>query len=143
MTIGIVGSEAKKFTPVTEEKARAAIRHLIQTADLVVSGGCHLGGIDIWTIEEAKKLGKPTKEYLPLRRTWEGGYKQRNLLIARASDLVACITVEELPAGYDGMRFKGCYHCPADAPKHVKSGGCWTMKQAQKLGKKTALVVIR
>jgi hypothetical protein len=57
-----------------------------------------------------------------------------------ASTKVVCITVRELPLGYKGMRFDWCYHCRTGA--HVKSGGCWTMKQAAKLGKLTELIVI-
>lgn len=142
MTLGIVGSEAAKFTPETEQKARDQIRELFRLSptDLtVISGGCHLGGIDIWTIEEAKSLGFPTQEFKPRRLCWDE-YKRRNLLIAENSDLLVCITVKTLPPNYRGMRFSLCYHCGTS--DHVKSGGCWTMKQAKKLGKQTKLIVI-
>lgn len=143
MTIGIVGSEAAKFTPETEAKARAAIRDLLaQTSplDLVVSGGCHLGGIDSWAKDEAIRAGIAFKEFLPAKLQWEGGYKQRNMQIAKASDIVVCITVKSLPEGYKGMRFASCYHCGTD--DHVKSGGCYTVKQAEKLRKRGFVVVI-
>lgn len=147
MKIGIVGSEAAKFTSETQQAARQVIRRLFQGLDyqdLVVSGHCHLGGIDIWAIEEAQAAGIPTHEYPPARRAWEGGYKQRNLQIAEASDMVVCITVKELPAAYAGMRFpQGCYHCKTPASHHVKSGGCWTLRQAEKMGKQTRLEVIQ
>lgn len=143
MTIGIVGSEAAKFTADTEAKARKTIRELIAYMDKVISGGCHLGGIDIWAIEEAKAMNKETQEFVPVRRRWEGGYKERNLKIAMHSDTVVCITVEKLPDSYTGMRFEKCYHCPKDEMPHVKSGGCWTLKQARKLKKATILVVIK
>ena len=118
--LGIVGSEAAKFTPVTEVLARAQIRSLIgkHKADIVISGGCHLGGIDKWAIEEAQKLDIGFIEYLPKTLNWEGGYKDRNLRIARNSDSVFCITVKELPKNYTGMRFKLCYHC--GTTNHVK-----------------------
>lgn len=127
MILGVVGSEAAKFTPSTEEAARAAIRAAIKkhNPEKVVSGGCHLGGVDIYAEEEAKALGIPFEAYLPKTLAWEGGYKQRNLRIAEA-DLVVCITLAELPPSYTGMRFKGCYHCKDRNPNHVKSGGCWT-----------------
>lgn len=141
--VGIVGSEAAKFTPETEAKAREEIRRLIANADVVCSGECHLGGIDIWTREEAVAAGKPFLPYPPARHTWEGGYKQRNIKIADTSTFVACITVKELPSTYRGMRFpSGCYHCHTPADHHVKSGGCWTMKRARDAGKETELVVI-
>lgn len=144
LVVGIVGHEAAKFTSETEAAAREEIRRLIAGAARVVSGRCHLGGIDIWAIQEAKRLGIPTTEYPPARLTWEGGYKQRNQQIAEASDVVASIVVERLPATYAGMRFpQGCYHCKTAPEHHVKSGGCWTMKYATKIGKSSRLVVIR
>jgi hypothetical protein len=141
--VGIVGSEGAKFTPETEAKARESIREMIANADVVISGGCHLGGIDIWAIEEAKKLNKKTVEYLPKRRRWNGGYKERNIKIALNSDILVCITVEKLPENFTGMRFEKCYHCPRNTFNHVKSGGCWTMKEAKRRGKSTVLVVIK
>lgn len=143
LVVGIVGSEAAKFTPITEAKARESIRDFIKNATLVISGKCHLGGIDIWAIEEANKLNIPTREYPPKRRSWEGGYRERNLQIAMNCDICICITVEELPEHYKGMRFETCYHCPKSSPKHVKSGGCWTIKQAKKIGNSTILCVIK
>lgn len=140
MKVGIVGSEAAKFTPSTESMARAIIRGLINGCDLVISGHCHLGGIDIWAVEEAEKLGIPTLEFPPAIHKWNGGYMQRNLQIARTSDVLVCIAVKELPEHFNGRRFTFCYHCKEEG--HVKSGGCWTMKEAKKLGKETFLVVV-
>lgn len=141
MKLGIVGSEAAKFTPATEDLARMIIRRMLTPdVSLVISGACHLGGIDVWAVEEAKQAGKPYKEYTPRDLEWETGYKPRNLLIAHGCDKVVCITVRKLPGGYKGMRLDWCYHCKNG--DHVKSGGCWTMKQAAKLGKQTELIII-
>lgn len=140
MKIGIVGSEAAKFTSDTQEKARETIRSIIADAELVISGHCHLGGIDIWAIEEAKKLGIPTVEYPPAILQWSGGYRERNLQIARASDIVVCITIKEFPADYTGKRFVYCYHCKTDT--HIKSGGCWTVKKAELIGKETFVLAV-
>lgn len=140
MIIGIVGSEAIKFTKQTERAARAVINSLLRDEDIVVSGHCPLGGIDIWAIEEAEKLGLKTIEYKPKIQRWNGGYKERNIKIAKASELVVCITLRRLPKKYDGMRFDLCYHC--GTKNHVKSGGCWTMKYAKNLGKQTRLVIL-
>lgn len=139
MRIGIVGSEASKFTPETQEQARAAIRSLLNPGDIVVSGKCHLGGIDIWAVEEAKKLGLETVEYPPKYHGWPA-YRERNLRIVEDSDKVVCITLSKLPDAYKGMRFEKCYHCGTDT--HVKSGGCWTMKEADARGLPTQLIVI-
>lgn len=131
MNIGIVGSEGRKFTPETEAQARAIIREILAPEGTVlVSGGCHLGGIDIWAEEEADAMGREKIIHVPKVRNWSEGYKPRNLAIARDSDVVHCITVRELPPSYSGMTFPLCYHCGTDT--HVKSGGCWTMKRASK-----------
>lgn len=114
MKIGIVGSEQAKFTPETEESARARIDSILfglPPDTVVVSGGCHLGGVDIFAEEAAANLKLSTSIHTPKQRTWAAGYKARNLLIAQESDEVHCITVRELPPGYKGMRFPLCYHC--------------------------------
>lgn len=128
--IGIVGSEAIKFTFDGELKAKRLIRELIAKtgADEIVSGGCHLGGIDIWAEEIGRELGLKVTVFKPENQSWEF-YKKRNLQIADTSDIVYCITVNKLPNTYKGMTFKLCYHCKSD--KHVKSGGCWTMHRAK------------
>ena len=145
MKIGIVGREAKKFTPETERQARVQIRRLIQGADLVISGRSPLGGIDVWAVEEAAWAGIPTREYAPKNMSWEaeGGFRDRNIKIAQDSDLVASIVVRTLPDSYRGRRFPGgCYHCKTPPEDHVKSGGCWTMRTAAEMGKQTELVVV-
>lgn len=139
-SVGIVGSEGAKFTSETEEYARELIRELIAPYDRVVSGGCHLGGIDIWAIQEAFEAGKETSVHLPKILAWTGGYKERNLEIAKDSDKVFCITVKEFPEDYTGMRFPYCYHCKTDA--HIKSGGCWTVKKAIEMGKEGEVLVL-
>lgn len=150
MRVGIVGSEAVKFTPETEAQATSLIAKLISAAGVrgLVSGGCHLGGVDIYAEEEAAKIGLDYRIiHKPRNLQWSTGYKSRNLAIARDSDEVHCITVRELPPSYKGMRFRLCYHCAKEGPgfadvPHVKSGGCWTMHQARKIGKKGYLHVI-
>ena len=140
MRIGIVGSESAKFTPETEAKARAIIRRYTVPGNHIVSGKCHLGGIDIWAIEEAVAAGNSFTEYPPAQLLWEA-YKVRNILIAQNSDLVICITVKVLPPGYRVRGFeKYCYHCQTDT--HIKSGGCWTVKYAKKLNKPGSIIVV-
>jgi hypothetical protein len=135
MRVGIVGHERSKFTLEAEAEARLVIRQLLEPEDSVlVSGGCHLGGVDLWAEEEAKAMGRAATIHRPVKRAWEGGYKDRNLLIARDSDEVHVIVVDRLPESYVGMRFGLCYHCKTEG--HVKSGGCWTAKKAEAMGKK-------
>lgn len=142
MILGIVGSEGAKFTVETEMKARQTIAQEIEKyhAETVVSGACHLGGIDEWAIHEAKAVGCKTVEFPPKTRSWTDGYKLRNIQIAEASDIVICITLKQLPDIYGGMRFGICYHC--GTKDHVKSGGCWTVKYAKKLGKPGEVIVL-
>lgn len=141
MILGIVGSEGKKFTAMTEELAKVEIRRLIKQYDAktVCSGACHLGGIDVWAIEVAKEQGLNTIEFPPEFLGWEA-YKTRNIQIAATSDVVVCITIKELPESYKGMRFNLCYHCATK--DHVKSGGCWTTKYARKLNKPGYTIVL-
>lgn len=140
MNIGIVGSEAAKFTELTELRARESIQDLLNLGDMVISGECHLGGIDIWAKEIAQENGVGYIGYKPKNLQWATGYKPRNIQIAEASDVVYCITVKELPPNYTGMRFPLCYHC--GTRDHVKSGGCWTVKYAKKLGKEGFIIII-
>lgn len=132
MRVGIVGAEAAKFGPQAEAEARRIIRTLLALPDAVlVSGHCHLGGVDIWAEEEAKAMGRydPRLIFPPATRAWETGYKPRNLQIVRHAEVVHCLVVDRLPDSYHGMRFPRCYHC--GTADHVKSGGCWTAKRAK------------
>jgi hypothetical protein len=142
MIVGIVGSEAAKFTDGGRSRAVERIFDILRAPGVteVVSGGCHLGGIDVWAAFVGKIMGLKITEFLPKEHSWNLGYKPRNEKIAKACDVLYCITVDKLPASYTGMRFDFCYHCGSTA--HVKSGGCWTMKYATKLGRPTHLVVI-
>lgn len=130
LIVGIVGHEAAKFTKETEELARHIIRELLKDPGAILcSGRCPLGGIDVWAEEEYAKLNRPKPFiYPPKVNSWLGGYKPRNILIAKTSHVVHNIVVEKYPPNYKGMTFDYCYHCNTE--EHVKSGGCWTAKYA-------------
>lgn len=133
MNIGIVGAEEAKFSQNMKDRAVHEILCIFSATAFedvtLVSGGCHLGGIDIWAEEIADELGIEKIIHKPKRLQWSGGYRERNLLIARDSDIVHNIVVAGYHSGYQGMRFKYCYHCATDA--HIKSGGCYTAKRAK------------
>jgi hypothetical protein len=139
--VGIVGHEGAKFTPETRLAACKVIAELLTPTDAVcVSGRCPLGGIDVWAEVCADRWGREKLIYPPANKSWSGGYKPRNIQIAEASDVVHVILVAEYPATYTGMRFDLCYHCAKDEARalgrdHIKSGGCWTARYAQRLGK--------
>lgn len=145
MRIAIVGSGADKFTPETEREAKAIIRFLLKYPGAVlVSGHSPLGGIDIWAEEIAKELGRRAHIFEPLVQQWNPsdsiGYKARNLAIAQDCDEIHVIIPATYPETYTDRRFKLCYHCKTS--DHIKSGGCWTAKQAEKLGKKAVWHVV-
>ena len=144
MKIAIVGHEAAKFTLEMAQKANdiiaGLIGHLMDPDDFVVSGHCHLGGIDIWAEEMATQLGIGKMIFPPAKLEWSGGYRERNIQIAKACDVIHNIVVAEYPPNYKGMVFKGCYHCVKRPNRshgeHIKSGGCWTAWLAhEKFGK--------
>jgi hypothetical protein len=129
-SLGIVGHGTEKFTKRTEALAKDAIARAIYwyKPSQIVSGHSPMGGVDIWAEEAAKAHSIAEKIYAPTDFYWGsvGGYKERNLKIAKSSDVVLVIVVEEYPKLYAGMRFDNCYHCKGRNPKHVKSGACWT-----------------
>lgn len=132
--VGIVGHASDKFTSQTKRLALNTIEALLSSPESVlVSGHCHLGGIDIWAERIAKSLGRDMIIYPPSNYNWQDGYKPRNLQIARKSHIVHCLVVKDYPSGYKGMRFDRCYHCGTS--NHVKSGGCWTMKKCREMGR--------
>ncbi len=149
--VGVIGNAADKFTAATERKAKALIRGILTFSEIdptLVSGHCHLGGIDIWAEEMADGLGLPKIIHVPTTLQWDPpgyGYKARNLDIARSSDQVHVIVAESHPPDYTGRKFDTCYHCArADRPSnHVKSGACWTLNQALEMGKLGWVHVVR
>lgn len=133
--IGIVGHEGAKFTQEAKSRAFSIMAQLLMGWSekvCVVSGHCHLGGIDIWAEDFARAWGLDMEIHPPVYQGWPA-YKKRNIEIAEVSDIVHVIVVKELPVIYQGMKHPLCYHCGVTT--HIKSGGCWTGKYTQKLGK--------
>jgi hypothetical protein len=138
LKIGIIGNGADKFTSITELHAKTIIRSLLSREDIVVSGHSPVGGVDIWAEEIGVEVGAAMDIKAPESPYWEGafgkaGYKARNLDIARSSDELHVIVAATYPLTYKGRKFPMCYHCGKN--DHVKSGACWTAKEAIKLGK--------
>ncbi len=148
-SIGIVGHGSDKFDKRTELLAKDIILNILNESTkihddvIMVSGHSPVGGIDIWAEEIAMQLKLLLDIKAPKQLVWnaEYGFKQRNLDIARYSDILHVILVEKYPENYTRQRFKLCYHCKTS--DHVKSGGCWTGKQAQKLGKEVIWHIIK
>lgn len=147
--IGFVGNGADKFTALGTLRACNKIDELLQEADCVVSGHSPVGGVDIWAENQALFYKKEIDIKTPGIHQWNPpggyGYKARNLDIARDSDILYVILADKYPDSYSGRRFTECYHCKSigrDATDHVKSGGCWTGKQALKMGKDVRWIII-
>lgn len=144
--VGIIGSGQDKFTPPQVEQVRDLIRRLLLSIPgaVVVSGHSPVGGVDIWAEAIGNELGFPLDLKVPRQHSWGGeyGYRARNLDIAQSSDEVHVIVAESYPAGYNGRKFRGCYHCHGLRPPHVKSGACWTAIQAERLGRRTVWHIV-
>jgi len=150
LRVGIVGNAADKFTPRGREYAIQVIYDIIDDAmyrglvPVIVSGDCHLGGVDIWAREIAVMKDLKLEAFPARVHKWDGagGYKERNIMIAKTSDIVHCIVTRTYPKEYSGMKFKWCYHHKPPRDDHVKSGGCWTMKEAKRRGKEISLIIV-
>ncbi len=138
MNLGIVGPEGNRFGVETTRLAVQAIHDLIvkHRATCIVSGHCPKGGVDLFAEEVAEELKMERLIYAAAVDSWDapGGYRARNLKIARNSDLVAVVTLREAPPWLrgEGVRLEECYHCGIERPRHVRSGGCWTAKRAKR-----------
>ena len=131
--VGIVGNERAKFTVHTAEAARCLIAKLLDGATAVVSGHCHLGGVDIWAEQTGRAMKLGLIIHRPAELNWQRGFKPRNIAIARDSTEVHVIVVAKYPRTYTDRKFEECYHCKRK--DHVKSGGCWTGIRALKLAR--------
>ncbi len=140
MKIAIVGT-SHTLTKNEEQDIEQYITHIISKygiGDEIISGGAK--GVDTLGLEVAKGLGFKTEVYEPEVNEWTPpngkiGYKKRNLKIAKTCDELYCITIPKRKGEPE------CYH--HDPPQdHTKTAGCWTLKEALKLGKTTHLMVI-
>ena len=121
LRIGIVGSSGIPFDSKT---ARQAIEKILAKYEnpIIVSGGAK--GADKIGEFMAQEHGLQTEIYAPTVYAWdgEGGFKERNLKIAKACDKVYSI------AKKGGTFGEMCYHCSKKGldSNHFKTAGCWT-----------------
>lgn len=123
MKIAIVGADEKKWkSKFLIIVAKQLIEKILKDNPgcTLVSGACPKEGVDIWAEEVADKLGVPKEIYIPESNEWKG-YRKRNIEIAEVCDKLACI----------------------EPYRRNHSGGMWTMKYAEKLGKPVRLFVIK
>lgn len=122
--IAIVGTS--KLTGKEVDAAKEIIEDIIKTNSdfMIISGGAT--GIDFVAEQKAKDFAIKTLIYAPKEQSWEF-FKKRNLKIAIECDELYCISTK--------VKTKQCYH--HDNPQdHERTGGCYTMQKALKMGKK-------
>lgn len=107
----------------------------------ILSGGAT--GVDSLVKVLSIKVGYSFREILPIHNHWTCGedcfgFKARNLELAKEADKVICVTYSDTE--------NPCYHCKRNldfkVTEHRRSGGCWTMGEAIKLGKEYELVIV-
>ncbi|MDE1828605.1 MAG: hypothetical protein KGH65_05595 [Candidatus Micrarchaeota archaeon] len=90
-------------------------------------------GVDklVWEyVKLDEKLRKFSRRYEAIEKSWSN-FKPRNIAIAERADRVICLATK--------FKNQKCYHCEQD---HQRTGGCWTMQYAKKLGKSGYTIVI-
>jgi hypothetical protein len=150
MNVAIIGNGSDKFTPASRIRAFRAIRRILDDHPdaVIVSGRSPVGGIDVWAEKIAVEMGFDTLIFEPEIHAWDGkmGFRERNLRIAEASDVVYILVAKDYPPGYKGRRWDFCYHCDRednlDYFIHVKSGACWTGWKAREMNKEVHWIVI-
>jgi len=130
INIAIVGTS--HLNNAEQQEALMEIRKIIEQRkenDLIITGDAE--GIDSLVSWECLEI--PHRVYEAKVKGWanEGGFKDRNIRIAENSDYVYSITTR--------TKDEECYHC--NLP-HQRTGGCWTLKYANSIGKKGSVIII-
>ncbi|MFQ5786879.1 MAG: hypothetical protein ACE5H1_02780 [Thermodesulfobacteriota bacterium] len=126
--LAIVGT-SKLENEQERSDAIKIIETVLEAPDEIITGDAD--GVDYFV--RCFSQIKPTLVIKAIEKKWEGkyGFKARNSMIAAECDELVCITTK--------TKTRKCYHCNAD---HQRTGGCWTMKEAKRLGKITRLYVV-
>ena len=135
MKLAIVGtSKLDKFQEQTvKEIISNEFNHRQEKIEWILTGDAK--GVDLLVREICCTdwINKPLLVTTAKEKKWDGknGFKARNSIIAKDCDELICITTK--------TKTRKCYHCDED---HQRTGGCWTMQLAKKLGKITRLYVV-
>ncbi len=131
MKVAIVGSShLKKVDKMRAKRLLTAMFENFKYDTQIISGGA--AGIDSMVKHFATLKAMDIIEYKPATQDWRE-FRRRNIKIAEECDELFCIATQL----YDVK----CYHHMSPQP-HQKTAGCWTMKQAMRLGKPCQLVVL-
>lgn len=131
MRLAIVGT-SQDLTPRERKLIMDGINILYHRykPHVIISGAAN--GVDSLVRDYCVFNNLPLYEFKPEHNTIES-YLARNRQIAEDADVVISITTK--------TRRRKCYH--HDIPQnHEKTAGCYTARHAEKLGKKTELVVV-
>lgn len=131
MRLAIVGT-SKVLSPRDKKLIMDGIDILYHRykPDVLISGGA--SGVDSLVREYCTFNRLPLFEFRP-SKPMEEEFLKRNRQIAEDADVVISISTK--------VHNKKCYHHDTPQP-HQKTAGCYTARHAEKLGKKTELVVV-
>lgn len=131
MKLAIVGT-SKELDTIEYRNASDIIATHIERLkpDEVISGGAT--GIDDLAAMLAMKMGYPIQIKRPTSYETRD-FMRRNLEIAKECDMLLCISTK--------VKTQKCYHHVV-LQNHEKTAGCWTLREANFLGKPTKLVIV-
>ena len=159
MKIAIVGAEESKWTKEQKKKVQAEIRLVfyqwLDTADMyggetiLISGGCHRGGVDIWAEEVADNLGINKMVFPAEIYQWGDGSECLccgEIIPFTSEEKITEHTKARGGTWNNTKRLKGyrsrniqiaeaCDILYNFEPEGVRSGGRWTLGHANMLGK--------
>lgn len=92
--LGIIGSRGTYFNNPDEAKGRmfTLLDRLVYRGDLIVSGGCPLGGVDLWAKNYAQYKGFPYTEYAPKDYTSESFRERNQQIVDNCDELIVFLT---------------------------------------------------
>lgn len=149
-----------KYPHVVSHVDKGLVKEL--KVQVLVSGGCPYGGVDIWAEAIAKELGIKTRIFKPQTRQWENkivvtqsgvltfiGYKERNIEIAKSCDILYVISPRCQACGGTGVHSSDdlgglCTNTYCEKCKglgYTFNGGVWTGNYAAKSN--TGVKVVR
>lgn len=135
MNIAILGIRGSKLAKEEREKAIQEITKIVdkfKNDDLkIMTMHTPNGGVNtlVEMMIQTDKLSHALYDYGHSIMDW----KEANRQLAQDCDVLFCLTT--------GIKKDKCHHCLDYT--HESSGGCFALKEAKALGKKTKLIILR
>jgi hypothetical protein len=134
MNIAILGIRGTHLDNAERDKAFEEIVKIVDKFDLpnlkLMTMKTPHGGINAM-VESYVESSKVPHEYYSYGKTLED-WRESSKLLAENCDVLFCITT--------GIKRENCHHCHDFT--HETNGGCFAMKRAKDLGKKTKLIIL-